>query len=459
MSIVGSMDLRAGQPIRGLDPEVLSQVVLHPLQQANVRKVEELLRGLNSCNSAADYFEFQPHLFQAKFAADNRRASCARVVKRLRQARSVPADAPELPTGGDPSSMATWLFEVFIAERIARQLRCVGDGLAWRAFRYDRRLIAALSRNDSPGPLTNSEGLGYEIGRVTDLWRDRRHFGLLHDLTNCLRIADITEFVDDQERLLHEVKKTRRAKSAQSARMKVAVDAVNHGGMLPGGLPDARLTVLSTRYETDLSVLGDAIQLAQSRGVQGIRLSDGRALVVASLRVMTNCWKDDVTTSLKALASARSGAIRRAGIATSIHHLKGNSGDTASRSPNAAPLAIFPLDPASRADLICDLMTFEVVVSLDHVVQLLEDRGLSVEVLLPARSQTTPQEADVLKATFRDRTVTIHAPAINPLIFELLRPTAWCDGIAELLRHPQPPTHPEVVLADEADTWEMLDHR
>lgn len=211
MSVADSIDLRAGQSLRGLDPEVLSQVLLHPLQQANVRQLGALLCGLNSCSSAEDYFEFQRHLFQAMFATANRGAGCKRVVKRLRQARSVPADAPELPAGGDPSSVATWQFEVFIAERIARQLRCVGDGLAWRAFNYDRRVIAALSRNESPGHLKESEGLGYELGRVTDLWRERRHFGLLHDLTNCLRIADVTEFVDDRERLLHEVKKARRA--------------------------------------------------------------------------------------------------------------------------------------------------------------------------------------------------------------------------------------------------------
>lgn len=455
MSTVSMASLRPGQSIRELDPDVLSRIVSHPLQQANVRRVALLLDGLNLCDSAEDYFEFQRHLFRAMLEATTRRADCTRVVKRLRQARGVPADAPELPANGDPSNSAAWVFEVFVAERLARQLRCVGDGLAWRAFHYDRRVVAALSRNDSPGPLIESEGLGYELGRVVDLWKNRRHFGLLHDLTNCLRIADVTEFVTDGGRLLHEVKKKAggRATTAQKARMRAAIDAVNDGGVLPGDGGDARLAVLSTRYRADLAALRDAIGLAQSRGVQGIRLGEGRALVVASLRDLARRWADEPAQGIDAIESARAAAIRRAGIAHSIHHLTGNSGDTASRSPIAAPLAIFPLDSADRAELICDLLTFETVVSLDHIVQLLEERDLQVEVLLPAHSQQIAQDADVLKIRLRDRSLTVHAPAMNPLMFELLRPTAWSNGIAELMSLVQPPRQPEVVLADEAAVW------
>jgi hypothetical protein len=173
-------------------------------------------------------------------------------------------------------------------------------------------MIAALSRNDSPGPLVESEGLGYELGRVVDLWKDHRHFGLLHDLTNCLRIADVTEFVTDGGRLLHEVKKKTggRATAAQKARMRAVIDAVNDGGVLPGETGDARLAVLSTRYRADLAVLRDAIGLAQSRGVQGIRLGEGRALVVASLRDLARHWADEPAQGIDAIASARAAAIR-----------------------------------------------------------------------------------------------------------------------------------------------------
>jgi hypothetical protein len=41
------------------------------------------------------------------------------------------------------------------------------------------------------------EGLSYELGAIQELWKTKGHFALHHDLTNCLRIADLTEFTAD----------------------------------------------------------------------------------------------------------------------------------------------------------------------------------------------------------------------------------------------------------------------
>lgn len=235
--------------------------------------------------------------------------------------------------------------------------------------------------------------------------------------------------------------------------MRATVSAVNDGGALPGEIPGSRLVALSTRYRADITQLQDAVDLARERGVQGFRLPEGRVLVTASLRDMMSRWPNEPEQAIEALEATRAAAIRRARIDSATHHLVGNSGDTAARSPTAVPLAIFPLDPTDRADLICDLMTFEMVVSLDQTVEAMEQRRLSVEVLLPQRNQQVPQYADVLRISFRDRSLTVHAPAMNPLLFELLRPSAWCDGIAELLKMDNPPTHPDIVLANEEATW------
>jgi hypothetical protein len=38
-------------------------------------------------------------------------------------------------------------------------------------------------------------------------------------------------------------------------------------------------------------------------------------------------------------------------------------------------------------------------------------------------------------------------------MFELLRPRAWYDALADAVAVDVPPRHPEVVLSDEAATW------
>jgi hypothetical protein len=419
MTAVPTPHLKAGQGIRGLEPETLERAVLHPLQRANVEKIEELIDRLDACASPEDQYELQRHILASVYGIEERRAACSRVAKRLQHKESLPTDTPDLPGGRDPTDPATWQFEILVCERLARQVRCVADGLAWKAYGYDRRFITALARNARSGPLNNKVGLHYELGRVEDLWQKRGHFGLLHDLTNCLRIADISEFLPAGGALLHEVKKARSIPTAQKARAQAAVDAIMIGGVLPGDLPDARIAVLSTKFRADMGPLRDVIHLARSRGSQGINLPEGRMLFAASLWDAARLSNGDLRHGTDKFVSTRAAAIRRAHIDGATHHLVGHSGDTAGRSPVVAPFSIFPLDPADRADLICDLMTFETVLSIDSLAQMLRDRGLRVEVLFPERDQQLPMDADVLRVRYRNRELTIHAPAMSPL-------GGWC---------------------------------
>lgn len=81
-----------------------------------------------------------------------------------------------------------------VFERVWRQLKSIGDALAWRAFGYDRRVIVALSRNASPGPMHGKDGLIKEREVIEPAWRDNGEFVLHHDLTAALRVGDLSVF-------------------------------------------------------------------------------------------------------------------------------------------------------------------------------------------------------------------------------------------------------------------------
>ena len=103
-------------------------------------------------------------------------------------------------------------------------------------------MFIAVSSNASPGPMAGKSGLPHELGAAVEL-RNRGNFGLLHDLTNCLRIGDITEFKQDGSKLLYEIKSSPTAKTGpQRRRMEAAVQAVMTGGDLPGR-PGQRIVV------------------------------------------------------------------------------------------------------------------------------------------------------------------------------------------------------------------------
>lgn len=152
------MTLKAGQGIKLLTPEMSGVVLTHPAQQAIVPRLAQLIKWLRACEEPADFYEFQRHLFGDLYAVEERRAQCSRIIKRLRAGRSLPGDTPPVPASSDPTQLDSWELEAFVYERLARQLRTVGDGLAWRCFGYDRRMILVLSRNQSSGPMFGAPG-------------------------------------------------------------------------------------------------------------------------------------------------------------------------------------------------------------------------------------------------------------------------------------------------------------
>jgi len=102
-----------------------------------------------------------------------------------------------------------------VCERVSRQLQCVGDALAWKAFGYQRNFILVLSRNAPPGPMAG-KAVWKPSGVPHRRLARRGRFALLHDLTSCLRIGDVTIFDADRVHL-HEIKTSERHRTRRSS--------------------------------------------------------------------------------------------------------------------------------------------------------------------------------------------------------------------------------------------------
>lgn len=450
--------MKPGQSIGSLGSDLLGSLATHPAQLQNVERIDRLIGWLDSLDTPADYSEFQRHLFADLLKAYARRAECKRAARRIASGKP-PDKATRPPVDvGLGSGPEAWTFEELVFERLARQLRAVGDGLAWRCYQYDRRAILALSRNDSPGPLIDKLGLGFELGAVEELWKEKGHFALLHDLTNCLRIGDLTEVTSGGMRLLHEVKSSPSGRDGrQQRRMKAAVAAVLDGGELPGNARDARLSELTTPYVTDLSALSDILGLASSHGARGMKLPPGRAVVALDLLALQSRFGPNAETGVRWIEGVRVRAVKRAGLDRVVHRIKGVSGDSAARSPIMAPFAIYPLAAEVRATLICDMRMFETYLDPESLAIACREQGMEAEVLLPLAHGDIESDGPVLSIRRGSRGVTLHAAGLNLLLHELVRPQCWASGISELLTGASPPAEPVLVFADEADTWIPID--
>lgn len=455
--------LKAGQALKSLGVSDLDALFGHSAQRDTFQRIRAHVADLRLCETALDFYNFQAALFQDAHRVDDRRAECTRIAKRLRSGKSLPADAPAPPEAGDPDDPSAWEFEVFVYERMFRQFRSVGDALAWRAYGYNRRAIVALSRNGSPGPLVKkagsggdpTTGLAYELGRVQDIWRERGRFALLHDLTNCLRIADVSEIEENGKAWLHEVKANRNNKSpAQILRMQQAIDSVMSDGPLPGRGPRSKLVSLDATYRTNLCQLSDLLDLAHRDGTQGMKLSQGRAIVATSLIDLARRVGSDQDEGLRLMNAERRRAIERAGIGRVSHHLRGFSADQAARAPLSVPWAIYPLDPDDCAALLCDLIVFETIISADHIARLLREHGFRVDIVLPETYGELVDRQDVFRILAGDRQLTVHADSLTPLLFELLEPTAWAAGLSEIINSGDLEAQPVPVFDGDHAVWE-----
>jgi hypothetical protein len=424
------------------------RVMRHPAQQHNVGVVAWLITMLRRSRTFEDYDNVQRALFQHLHHCEDHRSQCRRCATRLARGRALPTPLPLLPDGTDPLDPHTWRIEDLVLDRVCRQLRAVGDALAWRVAQYDRRYVIALSSNDSPGPMAGKSGLPHELGAAIEM-RSQGSFGLLHDLTNCLRIGDITEFKPDGSRLLWEIKSSPNAKSGpQRRRMKAAIEAIMTGGE-PPGRPGNRIVVPTTRCRTHIRTFVSGIEAAVDQGIAGTAISSSRALTAFSFdtlgRTRTDAPAGDLIDEFNA---ARQAAIQQAGIQSALHHVRVAS---VTRNhdfvPTVMPFALFPIPPHQAALLMCDYLGFDITVAPDRIAAQLEHLGFAGEIPLPAANDNLTATDTVITLRRDSRGLCLHPGALYELLMESLDLSTWAAAIAEVMDDPDAPAHPVVALS------------
>jgi len=224
------------------------QVLMHPEASGCQEILSQLIDQLRRCGSLQECYEFQDALLTRVLAVETDRNGFSQAVKRMKAGDLPQAGAPEPQSGLDTTRLETWQLEHDVCERVARQLRCLGDALAWRVFGFQREHIIALCLNASSGVMAGKKGLPAEIAEVEKARADRK-FAIMHDLTNCLRIGDVTIFGNDRTATTIEVKTNPlRSRTVQNKRIATAASAVLRGSPLPGQDPKTLLYDLDVPF-------------------------------------------------------------------------------------------------------------------------------------------------------------------------------------------------------------------
>lgn len=437
-----------------MPPARIDAVMQHPAHVKTVESLPGFISDLRMCQNPGDFVAFQENRLSATLAATQARAVRSRVAKRLRKGQKLPPDAPELPAGA-PYDGDAWELELDVYERVIRQLRSIGDALAWRVLGYNRSYILALCRNESPGPMhRDKKGTQHEIEFAAEQWRDHRRFTLLHDLTDCLRIGDATVFHDGddgwQNIYLHELKSNPNARDrVQDLRLKAAAEATQKFGRLPGDIR-ARLVDTGVPYATHLPTLADALSLAHQRGIQTMKIPGGRALLAFDFSAARNRWGEE--EAARRFESAHSSLLRRARLTTGTR-ICYSSGGSVARGRLTPPWGIYPLQPAQCAALIADFLVFTVTLRSDSLVEELGKCGMDAGWLLPDGVEPTSPGQPVLELRSNGHRVSMNSAEINRLLLELVDLPTWVRGMDRVLAKGTVGWQPWPVFTNEDQIW------
>lgn len=444
-------------------------VFAHPQHEAAQKALPDLILQLRAASNVKDGYELQQELIGHVRETEEARNSFSKAVKRIGDAKSPHPDAPEPQCGRDPSLLETWQFERDVCERVARQFRCVGDALAWRVFGFERRNIIALCQNAPPGVWAGKAGAAAELAAAEQAYRQDGQFAILHDMTNCLRIGDVTIFSNDGSRETIEVKSSpQRSRSAQERRIRAANDALEKAAPLPGKDSGARLLDLDAQFRTHLDLLALGTERAAREGIFAARVRGDRALLVADIY---GCNAQGCTDAefAEQLESKFSAARRRAGLGprqrSDIH---ATSLDSVSRDPQRVPFAAYPLHPIACARLIGDLAVFTVETSGPTLAKSLSSAGFNARWVRPpgAVGDLTPGEvvmeisvitgSQLLPGGLRAEascTLQMRRSALDQYLIELVDQDTWIKGMRRMIADPNAQGRPWPTYRGEGQVW------
>ncbi|MFF3412590.1 hypothetical protein ACFYW8_41940 [Streptomyces sp. NPDC002742] len=447
----------------GVEPE---EVIAHPRHQAAQVDLVPLVERVRACRTAQDGYELQQDLLRHILDVEKDRNAFSQAVKRMRAGKKPQAGAPEPHSGRDLVDIETWALERDLCERLGRQFRSIGDALAWRAFNHDRRYILALCRNESPGLMAGKAGLKAELETVESHWRDDGRFALMHDLTNCLRIGDISVWQDDGPHT-YEIKTNARYRNRlQEQRIATAYEAIRTGSALPGDNPDERLHDIDTPLRTHLELLQTATQRAAKDGIFSAKVPGSRALIAVDLYgVIGQGWTPQEFR--QRWARQWNAVRRRARIGDQLDlNMTVTTLDTVSRDPKRVPWGVYPVHPVAAARLIGDVMTFIVETSGPSLAADLTAQGIPAQWVLPPGTEELVGGEVVMEMRSRaewrtpngltaelSRTLQLRRSEMDRYLIELLDQDCWAAGIRHLLLSPNTSDRPWPVFRDEGHTW------
>lgn len=391
-----------------LDEKVLQavdSVSTHPLHRSNRHTIEELIAQLRVSRTARQLYLLQKRLLSEVQQAENKQQQAEDYLQELGTLRRSITERTKDSGSLDKAKLRSlqqrqneYRHEIEVFKQVRRELRSVGDGLLWTATNFNRGYILGISDAPKGGNehLSEPEGLEAELDVLEYLWRTKEALAILHDLTNCGRVGDLTVLAPGETIKTYEVKKSSDSTSSkramrQSSRMKDMLRFVRGKTVTDKDGSTTHLKTIEAPLANHLGAYARVLFEAGTKGVSGAVVEDYLGLV--AFYSLHQRW--DLIGEANVSEEAREEANEQAVIA-GHEPLEGiiiKEGATVHRwdsiekefsmmdnGTSGAPFSIYPFHPELCAALVCGYLRLFVYINLEALADRFRAAGYGTEI-------------------------------------------------------------------------------
>lgn len=318
--------------------------------------------------------------------------------------------------------------EIYFNRAVCRAIRDIADGIVWRLFDYDRATLAMIASRPASKHI-NPTGLEAELMEFGRVYDSREGIAVLNDLTNFLKLGDVTIRKDEGTFELVEVK-TGHKSSGRITRQKQSLRntvALINTGKAEDTDEQISISQLEVTPEAYLGNLRSVIQEAEKKGVAHRRIGEYMLVECTDFEIATDMGFEKIKPILDKGRDCTDKWRKEGDMVIDLI-----SQDKYMAVKHYAPFSLYLLPEKTRVRLMIGSLFLVSYLNMSAVLRYIEEKGWKV-VKTPQEHNEEHKNSiareEVWLATVRKGPLTIAIPfqLFGRIGFEFLKPKSLVD--------------------------------
>lgn len=310
-------------------------------------------------------------------------------------------------------------------------LREIIDGIVWRYFNYNRALLYTVANKQPIDIVASDKGLRNSLMEFADILINKGHNAILNDISNFLRIGDVTNIKPDGSIDFIEVKSSKKKGARfrrQEERMQQTVEFFNTG-VKELDKEKFIITESNIKQKNYLPQLKDSILRARKVGYDSILI--GNHLIVET----TDFSKLDDSEKAKQYFESKHKSVKEKWGKNGDRIYPRFSIEKLDAPKHFAPYTIFPFNDGIIADILMGKIWILYKLNNSEIIRILERAGWKLVDSFDNIPEEVIRNTDIedlilYKVRKGSLTVSIPPPWFGRLCFELMSPKVMVDDLA-----------------------------